>query len=54
MASDGPVLTDTRDMFWIHNAFRRSLGDAPGQIAKISEGDIERARELSDYLVEVL
>ena len=54
MTADGPVLTDTRDMYWIHDAFRRSLGDGPGQIAKIDDADVERARELSDYLAEVL
>ena len=43
MSSDGTVLTDTRDMFAIHDAFRRSLGDAPGQLSDVTDGDVERA-----------
>ena len=49
-----PVLTDTRDMACVHDAFRRALGDAPGQIASVQDGDVERAQQLASYLAEVL
>lgn len=49
-----PVLTDTRDMKWVHDAFRRAFGDAPGQIAAIDDGDTERAQHFAGYLGEVL
>lgn len=52
--ADAPALTDTRDMKWVHDAFRRGLGDAPGQIASVEDGDTERAQNLASYLGEVL
>jgi len=52
--SNAPELTDTRDMKWVHDAFRRALADAPGQIASVEDGDTERARNLASYLGEVL
>ena len=52
--STATPLTDTRDMKWVHDAFRRALGDAPGQIASVEDGDIERAENLASYLGEVL
>ena len=54
MTADIPNLTDTRDMYSVHEAFRRGLGDARGQIAVVSEGDIERARRLASYLSDLL
>jgi hypothetical protein len=39
MAIDGPVLTDTRDMVALHDAFKRVLRDAPSQIATVLDGD---------------
>ena len=50
----GNVATDTRDMVGIHNTFRRALGDAPGQIGAVREGDRDRAQQLGDYLSEIL
>jgi hemerythrin-like domain-containing protein len=52
--STTPALTDTRDMEWVHDAFRRSLGDAPGQISSVKNGDTERAENFASYLDEVL
>lgn len=51
--SNTPELTDTRDMNWVHDAFRRALTDAPGQIASVGD-DTERAQNLASYLGEVL
>ncbi len=50
----GPVLTDTRDMIALHDAFKRALRDAPSQIASVVDGDTLRARRFGDYLGEVL
>ena len=47
-------LTDVRDMYSVHEGFRRALGDAPGQLGSVHEGDTERARRLADYLEELL
>jgi Hemerythrin HHE cation binding domain len=52
--SNTPALADTRDMKWVHDAFRRALGDAPRQIASIEDGDAERAQNFASYLGEVL
>lgn len=52
--STTPALTDTRDMKWVHDAFRRAFGDAPGQIASVEDGDTERAQSFASYLGEVL
>src|SRR5271169_4122033 len=52
--SETPALTDTRDMACLHDAFRRALGDAPGQIASVQDGDVERAQQIASYLSEVL
>lgn len=54
MTVDNPNPTDTRDMYSVHEAFRRGLGDARGQLAAVSEGDTERARRLASYLGELL
>ena len=48
------MLTDTRDMIAVHDAFKRALGDAPSQLASVRNGDIERAWYFADYLGEVL
>ncbi len=53
MSEDAPVQIDTRDMVALHAAFARALGDAPGQIASVSDGDTGRARQVADYLGEV-
>jgi len=47
-------LTDTRDMYCVHEAFRRGLGDARGQVASVSDGDTERGQRIADYLSELL
>jgi hemerythrin-like domain-containing protein len=52
--SNPPALADTRDMKYVHDAFRRALKDAPGQIAAVKEGDIEKAQRLASYLGEAL
>ncbi|HVC14510.1 MAG TPA: hemerythrin domain-containing protein [Acidimicrobiales bacterium] len=52
--SGAPALTDTRDMKWVHDAFRRALGDAPAQIAAIGDGDVERAHRFASYLGDLL
>jgi hemerythrin-like domain-containing protein len=54
MSSDNQVLTDTSDMFAIHDALRRAFGDAPAQVTSVPDGDAARARRLADYLDEVL
>lgn len=54
MSADNQILTDTRDMLAVHDAFKRAFGDAPGQLASVSDGDAQRARYLADYLGEVL
>jgi hemerythrin-like domain-containing protein len=54
VATDDQVLIDTRDMNAVHGAFRRAFGDAPGQITSVTDGDRQRARQLADYLGEVL
>jgi hemerythrin-like domain-containing protein len=47
-------LIDTRDMICVHDVFRRSFGEASGQIASVRDGDIERAEFVAGYLSEVL
>ncbi len=54
MSVDDQILTDTRDMLAVHDAFKRAFGDAPGQLASVGDGDAQRARYLADYLGEVL
>ncbi len=54
MSVDDKILTDTRDMLAVHDAFKRAFGDAPGQLASVRDGDAQRARCLADYLGEVL
>ena len=54
MTADIAHLTDVRDMYYVHDGFRRGLGDAPGQLASVSDGDTERALRLADYLGELL
>ena len=51
--ADDQVLTDTSDMIAIHDTIRRAIRDAPGQIKAVSDGDIERARRVAEYLSEV-
>jgi hemerythrin-like domain-containing protein len=51
--TDGPI-TDTRDMYSIHEAFRRALRDAPSQISSMDDGDTERSSRFAAYLSEVL
>lgn len=46
--------TDTRDMIWVHNLFRRALADAGAQVASVQESDTERASLVASYLGEVL
>ncbi|MGO9583361.1 MAG: hemerythrin domain-containing protein [Acidimicrobiales bacterium] len=54
MSADNQMLTDTRDMLAVHDAFKRAFGDAPGQLASVGDGDAQRARYLAEYLGEVL
>lgn len=51
--STQPVVTDTRDMKWVHDGFRRAFGDAPGQIAAVSDRDTQKAQNLAGYLEDV-
>jgi hypothetical protein len=46
-------VTDVRDMFSVHEAFRRGLREAPLQIAAI-DGDEERASRFAAYLGDLL
>jgi hemerythrin-like domain-containing protein len=54
MSSEASSAIDTRDMIWVHNAFRRAFTEAPGQVASVSDGDVERAQFIAGYLAEVL
>ena len=54
MTTENANLTDVRDMYSVHEAFRRGLRDAPGQLAAAHDGDTERASRLADYLGELL
>ncbi len=54
MTANDPNLTDVRDMYSVHEAFRRGFRDAPGQLASVHDGDTERAARLADYLGELL
>ena len=54
MGNESSAAMDTRDMIWVHNAFRRAFRDAPGQVASVHDGDVERARYVAGYLAEVL
>ena len=54
MSNEGSPAMDTRDMIWVHDAFRRAFADAPGQIASVRAGDADRAQYLAGYLSEVL
>jgi hemerythrin-like domain-containing protein len=47
-------MTDTRDMYSVHEAFRRALRDAPGQIASMDDNDTEWSSRFARYLSEVL
>jgi hemerythrin-like domain-containing protein len=54
MSEEVAALIDTRDMTCVHDAFRRAFADAPGQLAGIEEGDVERAQTVAGYLGDVL
>ena len=54
MTTENANLTDVRDMYSVHEGFRRGLRDAPGQLAGTHDGDTERASRLADYLGELL
>jgi len=54
MSTEDPALLDTRDMVALHRSFRRVLADAPGQIASVREGDVQRSRLLADYVADAL
>jgi hemerythrin-like domain-containing protein len=54
MTTENANLTDVRDMYSVHEGFRRGLRDAPGQLASVRAGDTERALRLADYLGELL
>ena len=41
-------------MVCVHDAFRRALADAPGQVASVKDRDTDRAEKLASYLGEVL
>jgi len=45
---------DVRDMYAIHNAFRRALSELPGQIDATPDGDTARAEQLASYTAETL
>jgi hypothetical protein len=54
VTTEDQVLIDTSDMNAVHGAFRRAFGDAAAQITSVPDGDRERARQMADYLDEVL
>ncbi|HXZ82795.1 MAG TPA: hemerythrin domain-containing protein [Acidimicrobiales bacterium] len=54
MTADQADLTDVRDMYSVHEGFRRGLRDAPGQVASVRDGETERALRFADYLGELL
>lgn len=53
MSDDPMIQTDVRDMFAVHEAFRRGLREAGPQIAAI-DGDPVRAARLAAYLGDLL
>jgi hypothetical protein len=53
MSGDEFVQTDVRDMYSVHEAFRRGLREAGPQIAAI-DGDVEDAARFSAYLGDLL
>lgn len=54
MSNEASSGIDTRDMIWVHNAFRRAFTEAPGQVASVRDDDVERAQYIAGYLAEVL
>ena len=44
---------DTRDMVFVHNAFRTCFGDLPGLVRAVADGDIARARVLTGFFTEL-
>ena len=54
MAVDDTQLTDVGDMAYVHQAFRRGLGEARSQLSFINDGDIPRAAHFADYISELL
>jgi Hemerythrin HHE cation binding domain len=54
MSADDTPLTDVRDMVGVHDAFRRGLGEARGQLAAIDDGDAARAERFGSYFDELL
>jgi len=54
MSDDMTPLTDTRDMIYVHDVFRRAFADAPDQIASVNDGDVEHAQRAVSYLRDVL
>jgi hemerythrin-like domain-containing protein len=53
MSDDQFIQTDVRDMYSVHEAFRRGLRDAGPQIAAVN-GDAEGAARFSAYLCDLL
>jgi hypothetical protein len=47
-------LTDVSDMAYVHEGFRRGLGDAREQLGFVADGDSARAAHFADYLAELL
>jgi hemerythrin-like domain-containing protein len=47
-------MTDTSDMPLVHEAFRRGLGQARGQLGFIDDGDTERAAHFTAYVSDLL
>lgn len=54
MSFDSVELTDTSDMYGVHEAFRRGLREAPRQLAAIGDGDVDRTRRFTAYFEELL
>ncbi len=52
--TDTPALTNTSDMKFVHDAFRRALDDAPEQIASLEGADAAKVQNFASYLGEVL
>jgi hemerythrin-like domain-containing protein len=53
VTADTPI-TDTSDMAYVHEAFRRGFGDARSQLSFIDDGDADRAAHFADYIRELL
>ncbi|WP_162794655.1 hemerythrin domain-containing protein [Nonomuraea lactucae] len=52
MTIDGP-LADTREMYLVHDMFRREFGLMPALVRAVTPGDVERAGVVADHITLV-